>query len=148
MFVLIKDNAVKRYPYTISDLKRDNPNVSFASSVDVESLQEYGVYAVHLVPQPVVPVTQTVENGMPVFNAETNRWEQTWVVRDFNEEETAQRALQIRDERNRRIAESDWTQLSDAPVNKNAWAMYRHDLRSVPEQEGFPWNVSWPVPPS
>lgn len=54
----------------------------------------------------------------------------------------------IKNRRNRLLAESDWTQLSDVPItNKDAWAQYRQALRNIPEQSGFPTNVVWPTPP-
>lgn len=28
-----------------------------------------------------------------------------------------------------------------------AWAKYRKDLRDLPEQEGFPFNIEFPTPP-
>jgi hypothetical protein len=34
--------------------------------------------------------------------------------------------------RDRLLAESDWTQLPDAPVNRQAWADYRQALRDFP----------------
>ena len=34
--------------------------------------------------------------------------------------------------RNRLLAESDWTQLPDATVDRNAWAAYRQALRDFP----------------
>lgn len=34
--------------------------------------------------------------------------------------------------RNRLLAESDWTQLPDATVDKAAWAAYRQALRDFP----------------
>ena len=42
---------------------------------------------------------------------------------------------------------SDWTQLADAPVDKQAWAVYRQLLRDVPAQPDFPYNIVWPTPP-
>jgi hypothetical protein len=57
----------------------------------------------------------------------------------------AERAESVRQERNRMIAESDWTQLPDSPVDKEAWAAYRQELRDVPTQAGFPWSVEWPA---
>lgn len=45
------------------------------------------------------------------------------------------------------LSESDWTQLADSPVNKEAWASYRQSLRDVPQQEGFPLNIVWPQKP-
>lgn len=52
-----------------------------------------------------------------------------------------------RHDRNVRLAASDWTQLSDAPVNKVLWATYRQALRDVPQQAGFPTSIEWPVAP-
>lgn len=50
----------------------------------------------------------------------------------------------IRAERNRRLADCDWTQLSDAPIDAAAWAAYRQALRDITGQAGFPWAVAWP----
>lgn len=57
---------------------------------------------------------------------------------------------EIRAERNRLLAESDWTQGADSPLSneqKAAWATYRQALRDVPEQPGFPYDVVWPTQP-
>jgi len=56
-------------------------------------------------------------------------------------------ARRVRDERNRLLSESDWTQLADAPVDGAIWASYRQSLRDLPQQEGFPWSVEWPSLP-
>lgn len=55
--------------------------------------------------------------------------------------------LEIRDQRNLLLAQSDWTQASDAPVDQAAWRTYRQALRDIPSQEGFPTNVVWPTKP-
>lgn len=66
------------------------------------------------------------------------------VVRDMPQE---QRAALIRAERDDRLSASDWTQVADAPVNKEAWAAYRAALRDVTKQAGFPDLVDWPREP-
>ena len=53
----------------------------------------------------------------------------------------------VRATRNKRLADCDWTQLPDAPVDAAAWAAYRRALRDMSSQEGFPWVVEWPVEP-
>lgn len=53
----------------------------------------------------------------------------------------------IRAKRNKLLAESDWTQVADAPVDKAAWATYRQALRDITEQGGFPNTVTWPTQP-
>lgn len=59
----------------------------------------------------------------------------------------AEQANSIRADRGRRLAETDWTQVADSPVDKAAWAVYRQALRDVPTQAGFPWNTQWPNKP-
>ena len=56
-------------------------------------------------------------------------------------------ASQIRQERNTLLADCDWTQVSDAPINQVAWQTYRQALRDVTSQEGFPYDVTWPTKP-
>jgi len=53
----------------------------------------------------------------------------------------------VRVERDRLLAGSDWTQVSDAPVDAAAWAVYRQQLRDVPQDFGSPDEVVWPIPP-
>ena len=57
----------------------------------------------------------------------------------------ADKATAVRTERNKKLAESDWTQVADSSANKAVWATYRQALRDVPDQSGFPWNITWPV---
>ena len=56
-------------------------------------------------------------------------------------------AADARKERDAMLVETDYTQLSDAPVNAQAWANYRQALRDLPEQSGFPGDITWPTPP-
>lgn len=56
-------------------------------------------------------------------------------------------AVEARAERDRLLAFSDWTQIADAPVNQLVWATYRQALRDIPQQDGFPHNVTWPSKP-
>jgi len=53
----------------------------------------------------------------------------------------------VRVERNKLLAESDWTQLPDAPVDAAAWATYRQALRDVTTQTD-PFAIVWPERPS
>ena len=59
----------------------------------------------------------------------------------------AEQGKSVRTDRNKRLADCDWTQLPDAPVDTAAWATYRQELRDVTAQAGFPWDVQWPVAP-
>lgn len=65
----------------------------------------------------------------------------------YAQEQAARLESEVRAERNRRLAECDWTQLADASVNSLAWANYRQELRDIPQQAGFPASVIWPEKP-
>jgi len=40
----------------------------------------------------------------------------------------------IRAERNKKLSDTDWTQISDSTANTSAYAAYRVELRNVPQQ--------------
>ena len=57
-------------------------------------------------------------------------------------------AQRVRHERHRLLSESDYAVLPDAPVaNVDEWKRYRQSLRDVPQQSGFPLDVTWPEKP-
>lgn len=58
--------------------------------------------------------------------------------------------LTVRSERTRKLAQSDWTQMPDSPLNpeiKHQWAVYRQALRDITNQPD-PFNIVWPTPPA
>ena len=59
----------------------------------------------------------------------------------------AEQAKSIREQRNQKLKDSDWTQIADSTADKAAWATYRQALRDVPAQAGFPWTIDWPDAP-
>jgi hypothetical protein len=59
-------------------------------------------------------------------------------------------AAEARERRNALIAETDYMAMPDYPLDeerKAAILAYRQALRDVPEQEGFPRQIDWPVKP-
>jgi hypothetical protein len=59
----------------------------------------------------------------------------------------ATKAASVREDRNNRLADCDWTQLADSTVDRSVWASYRTMLRNISADAGFPWSVTWPVSP-
>ena len=59
----------------------------------------------------------------------------------------AEQAKSVRTSRNDKLKECDWTQITDATVDKPAWATYRQALRDITAQAGFPWTITWPDAP-
>ena len=59
----------------------------------------------------------------------------------------AERADIARAKRDNLLSNSDWTQVSDAPVDQAAWSIYRQTLRDITDQDGFPNEINWPSEP-
>jgi len=81
----------------------------------------------------------TVEDGVTTTAAEHEA--------AYKASKDAEQAKNVRATRDAKLAECDWTQVADAPVDKAVWATYRQALRDVTAQEGFPWTVEWPTQP-
>jgi len=54
---------------------------------------------------------------------------------------------QIKLWRNQQLVLSDWTQLPDSPVDKDAWATYRQALRDLPAQSVSADDAEFPTAP-
>ena len=151
MFALIENGAVKKYPYSLYEIQRANLNTSFPSTVSDETMAEYGAMRVYFSTQPVLSDTQVLEEDPPVFSNEDQRWTQVWRVREMTAEEVTRHfdsaASAVRQQRNDKLKECDWTQITDATADKAAWATYRQALRDVTQQAGFPWTITWPDAP-
>jgi hypothetical protein len=80
------------------------------------------------------------------------RWFTKYSVADLDDEakaaKDAEQAKSVREQRNQKLGQTDWTQGKDIADNiSTAWATYRQALRDVPSQAGFPWTVQWPTQP-
>lgn len=134
---------------TETEFRAAHPNTSFPAILTAELLDGYDADAVLNGAQPSASRYQTVaRDGIEEIGG---KWFTRFVLVDMSDEAKAaldaQQAASMRAERNRRIAECDWTQLADSPADKQAWANYRQSLRDLPASEGFPWDIVWPEKP-
>lgn len=146
----IDDNQIERYPIGLVDIKRQYPTTSFALPLEGQDLSEYGVVTIHQSDPPEFdPDIETLVEGTPALVEDT--WQQVWNVTALPAEVIQEREDQVtesvRNERNNLLAQSDWTQLPDSPVDSEPWAVYRQALRDLPSQTGFPHVVNWPTQP-
>ena len=125
MYVFAPNQTVEVFPYSIGNLRRDNPNTSFPRNPSDELLAQWNVFPV-------------VEQDPPSFNSATqdlnqvnptltnNQWLQTWAVTAASSDEIAQRTtakeVEVRVQRDKLIAESDWTQLTDCQLSDSVKA--------------------------
>jgi hypothetical protein len=81
----------------------------------------------------------------PVFtDGETTAAEQETAYKAMKD---AEKAKLVRDDRTKRLTDSDWTQIADSTADKTVWATYRQALRDITSQAGFPWTIDWPDAP-
>lgn len=154
--------GVVLYPYSKGTFRAENPYTKLKLGVSlIEQYVEtedalannYVLEEVDVLPEPPEFNSDTqylVYQNLPTRNA-ANRLEIGWDIVDMSAEQIAEnqnlKNAQARAERDRLLNLTDWTQLADAPVDKTTWATYRQALRDVPQQEGFPDNVTWPTKP-
>lgn len=59
----------------------------------------------------------------------------------------AEQAKAVREDRNRRLAETDWRYRRDQTTTPE-WDAYCQALRDITSQPGFPWTIEWPIIPA
>jgi hypothetical protein len=147
MYLRIINDTIT-YPYTIEQLKLDNPNVSFPENLSNDILIEWGVNEVTPTVKPT-DYTKNITEGTPVLI--DGVYNQSWNQSNASVEEINSRLelkwIEIRELRDSLLAECDWTQLSDSPQNTNTdWKTYRQSLRDITSQENA-FNITWPAKP-
>ena len=121
MFVKITNGQVDQFPYTIGNLRSDNPHTSFPKNIPEATLNAWGVYRV-------------VDQSIPSYDQKTHKivigavslmgdtWTRARTIESKTQAEIDGDVLQasgmVREKRNRMLSESDWTQVSDAPVDQ------------------------------
>lgn len=125
-------------------------NVSFPSILTPAIVEPYGYGLYDFSIKPEQQKYKKIVETVPVKN-QYGVWKQSWNLVDKTEqekeEENENKKKEVRAQRTQLLLASDWTQVADSPVDKQAWALYRQSLRDVTLQSGFPWNVQWPTEP-
>lgn len=113
----------KQYDW-LSDIRKDiweTDRVVFGAWDDLVK-EQFGVTEV-MIPDPVTPPYEPTDEEL---------------------------ARQVRDDRNRKLEETDWYVTPDYPADPETLELvksYRQALRDIPLQSGFPRDVKWPVEP-
>ena len=126
------------------------PNTSFPSQWTPALVEELGLDPVFESPTPTTTRYQAAFKDGVEQDAQ-GRWLWKWSISEMDDEtkaaKDAEQAKNIRSDRDKRLSDTDWTQVADAPVDKAVWATYRQALRDVPAQAGFPYDITWPEKP-
>ena len=136
---------------TADQFRSDHPNTSFPAVLTPEIINDFGYDPILEGPQAVtVPPYQTSQrDGVVEVNGQ---WFTHYIAVEPDAAGKAamdaEQGKRVRDDRNARLAACDWTQLPDSSkAGKAEWVKYRKDLRGLPLQKGFPWNITWPTEP-
>mgnify|MGYP001162207100 FL=1 len=158
-----KDGTIKNQ----SQIKDDNPNISFSSGAISEgTLSDLG-YSGVLATTPPTPSSSTkviVRDG--VEKDSNGNWAQKWKeVNRFSsikggktkkqQDDEYQASLDevaknvLRQQRKPLLEEADWNinKLEDAGSDTKTWRAYRQELREITDASDV-YNVTWPTKPS
>ena len=151
-YVKVVNSEVETYPYSIRQLKADNPNTGFPPNVTESSLAEWNVYPMsHLDAASHNARTHiATQQTTPTFN--NDRWELGWDISEQTEEQIAlydeQVARGMRQLRDELLEETDWQALSDVTMSSEMTA-YRQSLRDITTSDNWPHldRADWPTKP-
>lgn len=82
MYVKAKNQIVEQFPYSFAQLQADNPQTSFPSSPTDAMLASFDVFPVVNTGAQYDQATQVATQEGCSYNADKQRWETSWVVRD------------------------------------------------------------------
>ena len=142
-YILTLPDAEPVYPYTLTDLKRANPETSFPTDMTNFDASDWHCHPVQdtAPPQAQGKVAQRIA---PNFVG--GAWVEQWALVDYTAEDIEQQWSVVRSDRNERLSACDWTQLPDASADAAAWAVYRQALRDITTQDN-PLDIVWPQAP-
>jgi len=87
MYVKAINQIVEQFPYSFAQLQADNPQTSFPSKPADAMLASFDVFPVVSTGAQYDQATQVDSQDGCEYNADTQRWETSWVVRDKTAEE-------------------------------------------------------------
>ena len=125
-------------PYSFAAFRAANKHTVYGVTISNRHLNAQDVYRVRTLPMPTEVGKKAVVQALPTLVG--TEWVLDWDLVALSADE----ARALRDEL---LASTDWTQVADAPVDQAAWATYRSLLRDVPQQSGFPNDITWPTEP-
>jgi hypothetical protein len=152
MYLKVSGSTIT-YPYSVQNLKNENPNTSFPTIIADSLLESFNIYKVEAKnsgydsddAKDVTEVTPTLSGSVYV---------QTYNITDADEETINKRReikwSEVRSNRDSLLSECDWTQFNDSPISGSTltdWQTYRQSLRDITNQS-TPYDITWPNRPS
>jgi len=150
IYLKINADQTLKYPFSIQELRSENPSTMFPQTINNEALAEHSVYQVMLVNKGS-DYTKNYTQDSPILI--DGIYFQSWIITNASQEEIDQRISrewsEVRSIRDLEIKTTDFTMLEDFPqrgANLIAWKNYRQALRDITLQSD-PFNIIFPSKP-
>lgn len=153
MLVKVSNGEIEQYPYTLGELRRDNPNVSFPKNMPTHVLEDFGVYRVSALDAPSINERTESLRQHTVPTLQDGSWVLGWDVVQKTQSQIDDydqgRAESNRARRNQMLSATDFLALTDNTLS-DEMAAYRQALRDITAHPNWPYlePADWPTPPS
>ena len=152
MYLKVSGSTIT-YPYSVQNLKNENPNISFPTIISDSLLESFNIYQVEMKNSGYdSDDTKDVTEVTPILSGSI--YIQTYTISDADTETISKRReikwSEVRSGRDSLLSESDWTQFNDSPISGSTltdWQTYRQSLRDITNQSD-PYDITWPNIPS
>jgi hypothetical protein len=146
MYAKIVDGALAKYPYSLAEMRAENPKVEISDAPSDATLALCSAKRATLGPAPIKSSrTHTFER---TFFDNTDGSVQ--IVYEAHELSRGLAEFNMRDARNSALTRCDWVitrAFEDGTPVPAAYLAYRQALRDLPSQPGFPYDYVWPQEP-
>jgi hypothetical protein len=119
MYIKVTGDKIIKYPYTITELLADNPQVSFPENITETLLAEWGVFPVMQVKQPSVGFDSVVAESTPIVV--DGKWTQVWEIGNRPTEELNAINEQLRAEAYRNESDPLFFKWQRGEIEKQVW---------------------------
>jgi hypothetical protein len=156
LYVKVENDIAAEYPLSYEQVceRVVDPYGKTRLPVDQDYLALQGYFPVIPYDCPSVAPTSVVTIGLPIFA--NGVWHENYIIREMTEDEKNNnretKGFEIRRSRDAMLRNTvdninpmRWDEFNDS--EKLAWKEYRQTLLDIPQQEGFPWVVTWPTQP-
>jgi hypothetical protein len=154
LFIQLNDGQPVGHPIIRDNLHQLFPDETFSEVVTAAEISHLPIRLYkHITMPEITELQRIVSSNMKIGDDDVCFIDYQISELDDNEQLilTNQKNVEVRNQRNAKLMQCDWTQLSDSPItkqDKSKWKEYRQRLRDVTQQPSFPWNIEWPTPPN
>lgn len=144
MYIKLKNGVPELY--STAKLRADHPDTSFPTTLSAELAQQYGLYTLNVLPAPSYDERTHALQQSALYEVGA-QWQMHYSAEPLP---LTVATKNVKAERDRLLAETDWV-AAKAYETQTAvpqeWLAYRQQLRDLPAQPNFPYDIVWPSKP-